>query len=165
MKLLLMAFLFTQLLNLSCSDSPRQTGQVRNEIESGKKIRKKPGGSYSDTLKVNFPSAVFYTPDSLQLEKIKAVTDTMVFESNQHDCFYQMRYSRISLHKNRPGIKIIEARNVRYVLFNGNDGRNECIDLDSLYDPCGVLVFDGNKKARVVDMTNIDSELGFYFSK
>jgi hypothetical protein len=165
MKLLMLAFVFSMILDVSCSDSPRQTGQVRNEIETGGKIRKKPGGSYSDTLKVNFPSAVFYTPDSLQLEKIKAVTDTMVFESNQHDCFYLMRYSRNSLHKSRPGIKIVEAKNIRYVLFNANDGRNECIDLDSLNDPCGVLIFDGNKKARLVDMANIDSELGIYFSK
>ena len=53
---------------------------------------------------------------------------------------------------------------VRYILFEPADGRNECIDLDSLNDPCGILIFDRNKEARLVDMTNIDTELGFYFA-
>jgi hypothetical protein len=38
------------------------------------------------------------------------------------------------------------------------------IDLNTQNDPCGIFIFDGHKKAKLADMTNIDSELGFYFS-
>ncbi len=166
MKLHLAAFFLTVIiLNLSCSDSHRQTGWIRNENENNKRLKNKPAGSYSDTLEINSPSAVFFTPDSMQLEKIKAITDAMIFESTMHDCFYQMRNSRNSLQKNWPEIKIVEIKNVRYILFKPAVGRHECIDLNIQNDPCGILIFDGNKKARLVDMTNIDSELGFYFSE
>jgi hypothetical protein len=165
MKFHFLAFFWAVIVNLSCSDSPRQASQDRNEIENKEAAKSKPAGSYSDTVKINLPSAVFYTPDSLQLEKIKAITGTMIFESTLHDCYYQMRYSRNSLQKNWPKIKIVEIRNVRYILFQPADGRNECIDLNTLNDPCGILLFDGHKKARLADMTNIDSELGFYFSE
>ena len=165
MKLQLLVFFLIVVLSLSCADSSRQKGKVRSEIAAVKKEKNKPTASYSDTIEVNFPSAVFYTPDSLQLQKIKAITDSMIFESTLHDCFYQMKYSRISLKKNWPKIKIVEARNVRYILFKSAAGSKECIDLDTLNDPCGVLLFGGKKKARLVDMTNIDTELGFYFSE
>ncbi|MEP7375727.1 MAG: hypothetical protein ABI675_20185 [Chitinophagaceae bacterium] len=165
MKWQLIIFFLVIAAGLSCSDSSSQAGGKENKIADIKKPGNKPAGSYSDTIKINFPSAVFYTPDSLQLEKIKAVTDSVIFESNIHDCFYQMRYSHSSLRKSWPKIKIVEAKNVRFILFEPAGGNRECVDLDSLNDPCGVLVFDGNKRPRLVDMTNIDTELGFYFSE
>ena len=39
------------------------------------------------------------------------------------------------------------------------------IDLNTQNDPCGILLFDGRQAPRLVDMTNIETELGFYFSK
>ena len=157
-------FLFLQmvsLLLLSCSDS--STNQRIDNVKSDNKdsILRKPFSSFSDTITIDFPAAVFYNPDSLQLEKIKAITDTMIFESTMHDCLYQQRYSRIVLLRNWPKIKIIEIRNVRYILFKPV---NECIDLNNENDPCGIFIFDGRKKSRLVDMTNIDSELGRYYT-
>ena len=111
------------------------------------------------------PSAVFYNPDSLQWEKIKAITDTMIFESTVHDCFYQMRNARNSLQKNWPEIKMVEVSNARWIRFRLLNGTSEYIDLDTLNDPCGILLFDGHKKPRLVDMMNIDTELGFYFTQ
>ena len=89
----------------------------------------------------------------------------MIFESSIHDCFYQMKYSRNVLQRSWPEIKIVEIRNVRFVLFIFKNGNKECIDLNTKNDPCGIILFDGNKQAKLADMTNIDSELGFYFSK
>ncbi|MGE5107689.1 MAG: hypothetical protein ACM3H8_09100, partial [Sphingobacteriales bacterium] len=80
-------------------------------------------------------------------------------------CYYQMRYSRIILQKYWPKIKIVEIRNVRFILFKLANGSRDIIDLNKQYDPCGVFLFDGHKKAQLADMTNIDTELGFYFSR
>jgi hypothetical protein len=165
MKCWSLGLFFIVTLTLSCSDSSRQTGKTGNNIANDKRPKNKPAGSYPDTITVNAPSAVFYNPDSLQWEKIKAITDIMIFESTVHDCFYQMRNARNSLKKNWPQVKLVEVSNARWIRFRLLNGTSEYIDLDTLNDPCGILLFDGHKKARLVDMMNIDTELGFYFTQ
>lgn len=155
-------FLLSLLLDISCTNIHRN-----NIIESGitieDAIHRKPPSSFSDTITIDFPAAVIFSPDSIQLEKIKTVTDREIFESAVHDCYYQIRNSRIVLQKYFPHIKIIEVRNVRYLFFKKLYGENEWIDLNNKNDQCGIFVFDRLKSAHLVDMTNIDSELGFYF--
>ena len=165
MKFFLFAFLLTGILNLSCSDSSRQAGEHRKQPENVKPLKNKPPSSYSDTIKINPPAAVFYNPDSLQLEKLKAITDPMIFNSTMHECFYQMRNARIVLKQYYPQIKIIEVKNARYLLFEKKGGGQEYYDLNAHNDPCGMIIFDGRKTPSLVDMTNIETELGFYFSK
>ena len=82
-----------------------------------------------------------------------------------HDCFYQMRYSRVVLKRSYPQIHILEVKKARYLLFELKGGQKEYIDLNAKNDASGIFIFDGQKAPRLVDMTNIDSELGFYFSR
>jgi hypothetical protein len=161
-KFHLSVFFLTAIIILSCSDSPRQTIDPKHEIESQKK---KPGSSYSDTIVINSPAAVFYTPDSTQLKKIKAITDSVIFEGTMHDCFYQMKNSRKILKQNYAKVEIIEVKNARYLVFNKLDGGKEYLDLNAQNDPCGLFIFDGHKTPRMVDMTNIETALEFYFTK
>ena len=156
-------FIIFSCTNNTVSNKKEEINKV-NTITTTK-ASKKPPGTYQDTLTINLPAAVFYHPDSLQLEKIKAITDTMVYEGTMHDCFYQMRNSRFVLKKYYPRIKIIEVKNARFLLFEKTGGEKEYIDLNTKNDPCGMFIFDGQKAPRLVDMTNIESELGFYFSK
>jgi hypothetical protein len=164
MKFHLLSFLFTVILNISCNNS-HQSSQDSVEIEKNKAPKNKPGSSYSDTIKISLPAAVFYNPDSLQLEKIKDITKPMIFESTMHDCFFQMRNSRMILKQYYAHIKIIEVKKARYLLFEKSDEKKEYVDLNFQNDPCGIIIFDGIKAPRMVDMTNIESELGFYFTK
>ena len=150
---------------VSCSESKRKNNTTPTITAKQDTIKRKPPSSFSDTIIIDYPAAVFYNQDSLQLEKIKAITDTMIFDSNMHDCFYQMKFSRNELQQKWPSIKIVEIQNVRFILFKLKGGNNVCIDLNSQNDPCGIFLFDGYKKPRLADMPNIDSELGFYFSK
>lgn len=159
-----LAFFLTVILNLSCSD-PSPNSQHQKEIKNSSPQKAKPSSSYSDTIKIKPLAAVFFSPDSMQLEKIKAITDPMVFESQTHEFFYQMRNSRIVIKKYYPHVKIIEIKNYRYLFFMNQDGTEEYYDLNTQNDPWGILLFDGQKAPRLVDMTNIDTELGFYFSK
>ena len=159
--LLLLALLF----NSTCSNSARQQAEKNVKNAPKDSILQKPPGSYSDSLIINYPVAVFYYPDTLQLEKIKSLTDSVIFESTMHELFYQMRNSRIVLNKTYPHLKIVDAKNVRFLLFKPAAGKNHLIDLNSKNDPYGLFVSDGYKPPRLLDMTNIESELGFYFTK
>lgn len=163
-KFLFPACVLSVLTGLDCSDTPRQTNPSLTNAGNNP-VKTKPSSSYSETVKIDLPSAVFYNADSFQLEKIKAVTETRVFESTMHEFFYQMRNSRIVLKRYYPKIKIREVKNARYLLFEKMDGERELIDLNDKNDPFGIFLFDGLQSPRLVDMTNIESELGFYFSK
>jgi hypothetical protein len=125
----------------------------------------KPPATFSDTVIVDIPAAVFYSPDSLQLQKIKAVNDAAVFESMVHESFYQMKNAENVLQASFPAIKIIKTRNARYILFKRKNGQQECVDLNNKNDPFGILVFNAEKPARSTDMSNIETELGFYFGR
>lgn len=151
----------------SCSGSGNKNNH-RNPDTARAKVfdaKAKPPSSFSDTVTINFPAAVFYHADSLQLERIRAITDSGVFETTMHEYFYQMNYSRIVLKNNWPKIKIVETKDARFILFKLEDGTNECIDLNKFSDPYGVIIFNRKKKSEKVDMTNIDTDLYFYFGK
>lgn len=157
--------MLTVVVYQSCADSPRQANQNLDEFSNKKVAKNKPASSYFDTVKISSPAAVFFNPDSLQLEKIKAITEPAIFESTIHDCFYQVRNSRIVLMKYYTHLKIIEVKEARFLLFEKQGGEKEYIDLNGINDPCGLFIFDGFHTPRLVDMTNIETELGFYFSK
>ncbi len=148
----------------SCKHSSSKNDVPREKKQDKQEIKTKPSSSFSDTLIISSRSAVFYYPDSLQLEKIKEMTDKNIVESFLHDYYYQVRFGHLVLKKQWPGINIVEARNVRYLLFLKKDTIPECIDLDTKNDAYGLFVFDPLKKPVQVDLTNAESEIGFYFN-
>ena len=124
---------------------------------------KKPPSSYNDTLVINNISAVFYNPDSLQLYKIQTITEKRLYETDVHNCFYLMRNARMVLKKYWPHIHVIESSEYRYLLFIKADNSQTCIDLNTKDDMCGIFLFDRKKEPELIDMMNIDTDLGFYF--
>jgi hypothetical protein len=157
LSLLLMSLIF------SCTDS---SVKKQNSGNVGQvKSYHKPPASFTDTIMIEYPAAVFYNPDSLQLQKIKNAMNAMDFEGTMHECFYQQRNARRVIREQYPNIKIIETTKARYLLFKIKGTTLELIDLDTKNEPCGMIVFDGKKKPIPVDMTNVDTQLGFYFSK
>ena len=155
----LIGFLF------SCSESPDKNISLKNLETQKDTIRRKPAASFSDTLVIGFPSAVFFNPDSLQLQKIKEIFTKNAYETDVHNCYYQMRNARFVLKKYSSKIHIIETSVNRYLLFIKKDKTKTCIDLDSKGDMCGLFLFDGKKEPELADMMNIETALGFYFEK
>ncbi len=123
----------------------------------------KPPSATSDTLRIEGSAAVFFYPNSVQLEKVKDSLDTSVYKAIMHDYFYQMRNGRKVVRESRPALTIIDARNYRYLLFVKRDNSRKCIDLNAKGDLYGILLFDGKKDPVLVDMPNIKTALGFYF--
>jgi hypothetical protein len=146
----------------------RHKKKHETKIEAKKEllaVYKKPVSNYQDSLHIDVPAAVFYHPDSLQLLNIKSITDSSVYDGTMHEFFYQMRNARIVIKINRPGLKIIDAKNCRYLVFHKKDGSAEFIDLDTKNDAYGLFLFNLNKSPLLVDMMNIDTALDFYFQE
>ena len=153
---------------LACSgesSSSKNKEQDLNKTDTIPVVYRKPPSSFNDTFIIYLRAAVFYNPDSLQLEKIKKNTPKNIFESNVHDCFYQMRNAQIVLKKYWPQIHIIETSRARYLLFIKSDNNKIHIDLNTKGDMCGIFLFDRKKEPELIDMMNIDTALGFYFGK
>lgn len=125
-------------------------------------VFKKPPSSYADTLNVNESAAVFYHPDSAQLRQIKKFSDSMVYDGMMHEFFYQMRNARLVIKNTWPELKIIEAKNCRYLLFTKKNHTHELVDLNSKNDAYGLFVFNTIKPPLLIDMTNIETEVSFY---
>jgi hypothetical protein len=153
------------LISCTSTSTPPNTNKEEKKQTSPHDIRKKPPSSFNDTIMIGSKSAVFFKADSVQMKKIKQVNDESVFESLTHDCYYQMRNAKQVIQKERPEIKIILASTVRFLIFTNANGNSKTIDLNQVNDICGIFLFDPAKDPVRINMTNIDSELGFYFRK
>src|SRR5689334_18583752 len=108
---------------LCCSGAPNhQDGKVsagnsRTEPAATRTIspvtRTKPPSGFKDTIEISSVAAVFFKPDTGQLQALQAITDSGVFRSMEHDCFYQQRNARNVIRSYYPEIKIVETRQAR----------------------------------------------------
>jgi hypothetical protein len=148
----------------SCSQTPEKNNQrVKKDQAPKPLIVEKPPSSFNDTVIIDRESAVFYNPDSLQLQKIKSVNEERVYATLTHDCFFMMQNARNVIRKFWPHIRIVEVVKARYLLFVRKDENKICIDLNAKKNICGLFLFDPNKNPELADMPNINTSLGFYF--
>jgi hypothetical protein len=159
----ILAFMF---LVFSCSQTPEKRNQQMKKDQALKPlIVKKPPSSFGDTVFITSKSAVFYNPDSLQMEKIKLVNEERIYATITHDCFYMMQNARNVIKQHWPYLKVVEATKARYLLFIKNDKSRICIDLNAKNNICGLFLFDPKKNPELADMPNINTSLGFYFGQ
>ena len=154
---------FNGVILCSCSNgSNKKTDEgpiKKNELSQPTK----PPSAFNDSLWVSSPAAVFFHPDSMQQEKFRQTSSKNVYESTTHESFFQMRNCRIVLKKYWPQIYILEAHNIRYLVFTKSDQRTTVIDLNNQGNLYGLFLFRSDKEPELVDMMNIETALGFYF--
>jgi len=151
------------LLTIGCREQSRNIPVEEKKPAHKPALLKKPPSSFNDTLVIDQKSAVFYSPDSLQMKKIEAINEKNMMAQIRHDCHYQMQYARLSLKSDWPGVKVIDASSVRYLEFVKKDRTKTVIDLNEKNDICGLFLFDTKKEPILVDMPNVDTILGSYF--
>lgn len=154
------------LLFTSCTENknPSKKNNLPDEQSDTVAIQyRKPPSGYGDTLHITGKAAVFFYPDTLQLEKIKKMLGKTRFESDHHECYYQVRNAQIVLKQYRADVSIIETNMARYLLFSKDLDKPVFIDLDKRNEMCGLYLFKQGKAPVFADMTNIESELNFYF--
>lgn len=157
-----LVLLLAMLCSASCTNTVQNKEALPAKTDTVKSKEGKPGSSFKDTLSIDFPAAVFFNTDKIQSEKYIEQIGEKVFESIQHDCFYQTKYSLNVLKKYYPKIHVFEVKNSRYLKFKSINSGFIIIDLNK-YDLCGMFISDGQQSPLVVDMTNVETQLGFYF--
>jgi hypothetical protein len=163
-------FLFISLLfsvfSVACDGGSRGVSHEQKKAESpNREFRKKPPSSFHDSLLIELRSATFFEPDSLQMEEIKTANGKMIFESLTHDCFYQMQNARKVLDMQWKGLPVMQASKIRWLIFRKSNGTDSIIDLNNVNFVCGMYLFDPEKNPIRADMTNVETQLNFYFQK
>lgn len=163
----LMACLMVAISLWSCKENKKT--EVVNQADSiatkPTLVATKPGSSFSDSIQVTEPAAIFYYPDSLQDVRIKAITEPAIYNSSIHEMFYQMRNAKIVIKKTYPNLKLIEVTKSRFIQIKKKDGTFHLIDLDQYNDARGLIMCNAVKAPQLADMTNIDTELYRYFKE
>jgi hypothetical protein len=144
----------------------QQTNSIRNKpvTQDKKPALSKPGSSFTDTLDIQDPAAIFFEPDSMQWQKIKAVTKAQVFDGSMHEYAYQIKNATRYIKAQWPELKTITVKNARYLRFPFADTLSFVIDLDK-EAPCGMFVYDGKTSPVLMDMTNIETQVTDYMRK
>lgn len=127
--------------------------------------KKKPPSSYNDSFEITSATAIVYSPDSMQLEKIKSVTSPHIFDGQMHEYEYQLKYSRKVLKTEWPKIRILELKNIRFLLFKLKSGKTVAIDLNDYNDPYGIILFNTSDIPVLADMTNFELSANQHFIK
>lgn len=157
-------FVPVSLVLFSCADNNSSAYPDKKNIHSDtiSGVLPKPPAHFKDTLIITEMAAVFFHPDSQQLLQIKAQTIPGVYDGTMHEFFYQMRNARMVIKKEWPRLKIVEAKNYRYLLFVKTGNVHELVDLDLKKDAFGLFVFNRVKPPLLIDMTNVETEISFY---
>ena len=154
--------ILTVSLLISCNNNEQQAGN--QPLKDSVAFNTKPPGSYQDSIMIKERTAVFYEPDSIQKEKIRAVTKKGIFESTMHEYYYQVRNAHIVMKEQWKNLKILDVHHVRYLVFIKGSGERVVIDLDQINDAYGMFVFDTRQSPRLIDMTNVENQLPDYFN-
>ena len=136
-------------------DSMQTDGALKSPIES------QAFSSSSDTLAFDKACAVFYQPDSLQVEKRMKQVGQDEFRQGADDYIYYINTSAEYLEKK--GLPVIDAKNKRYLKFVSTNGQVQVIKLDTLAELWGMYLFDPKKNAYVADITMVEEEYKNYY--
>jgi hypothetical protein len=157
-----MKYVFVIACLIACSGPP-SFKDGSDTAMAGKINSQKPGSSFQDSLVIPGIAAIFYEPDSLQLEKIRQLSEEGLFKATLHEFEYQVKYSNKILKRDWPRVKIVVAKNVRFLNCVNNEGKIDIIDLDTYSDAFG-LIMVGKKRAVLLDMTNVETGLLDYLN-
>ena len=120
-----------------------------------------PSPLHSDTLIIDRQAAVFYQPDSFQLEKRMKEVDEADFRAGADDYIYYINTSVEYLEKE--GLPVLDAKNKKYLKFVLTDKQDQVIKLDTLEELWGIYLFDPKKSVYAADMTIIEDEYKRYY--
>ncbi|WP_147243518.1 hypothetical protein [Chitinophaga flava] len=112
----------------------------------------------SNTLQITEPCAVFYSPDSIKLEKIKKENGEEAFYTITDDNLNYFADSNIFLESK--GVKTVTAQKGK-ISFTSKDGKTTTINLNDEKYTWEVFLFNG-KTVTNADISDIENEYEKY---
>ena len=144
------------------SDTPDSSTEMTPKVDTLKaQIEPQPFPLDTDTLTIDRKTAVFYQPDSLQMEKRMKKVGEADFRAGADDYIYYVNTSAEYLEKE--GLPVLDAKNKKYLKFVLANKRVQVIKLDTLEELWGMYLFDPKKKAYAADITIIEDEYKSYY--
>lgn len=159
-RLILLALIF-----YSCNSDTVQkpTNHENSPLAKEIDINASASSTDSNVLIINTKTAVFYEPDSIQIEKRKSQGNEEDFYAGADDYLWYMNESFNYLDSVQ--LPITNVREKRILKFVNVDGESTIINLDTLSDLWGVYFFDGQKSPMEADILDIGSDYNKYFNK
>lgn len=115
-----------------------------------------------DTLIVKEKGAVFFEPDSTQIEKRKREVGEENFYVGTDDYLYYMQQCHTFLSNRK--FKIFEGlQRMRIIKFVMANNKIDIVNLDTLAELWGVFLFDPLKQPYQIDLTQVETEFKAYY--
>lgn len=115
----------------------------------------------ADTLIVTSKAAVFYQPDSVQIERRMKEVGEEEFRMGMDDYLFYMNESWTYL--KQQGIPVVEARSKKWIKFISANNKIQLVRLDTVPELWGVYLFDPAKSPYPADMTNMEEAYRSYY--
>jgi hypothetical protein len=141
--------------NILSADTTRKADTSKTQIAT------QTSSSSTDTLTIERKAAVFYQPDSLQIEKHMKQAGEADFRAGMDDYIYYINTSAEYLEKQ--GLPVIDAKNKKYLKFVMADNKEKLIKLDTLEELWGMYLFDPKKKPYYADIIEIEEDYKNYY--
>ena len=154
---------FLMVLFQSCSTPDKKGNQTKKSIPDtlDQPQKDEPRGKVSDTLIIDKKAAVFFQPDSIQIEKREKEIGEENFYIGADDYLFYMHTANDFLDSLK--FPILEIKDKKYLWFINADKSQTIIKLDTLPELWGIYLFDPSKRPKLVDMTIIDEEYKSYY--
>lgn len=115
----------------------------------------------TDTLIVTAKAAVFYQPDSTQIERRMKEVGKEDFRIGMDDYLFYMNESWTYL--KQQGVPLLDARDKKFIQFISADNTIQLVRLDTVPELWGVYLFDPARGPYLADMTNIEEAYRNYY--
>jgi hypothetical protein len=150
--------IFQMLFIIACRDHQNNT-----HSQSSLPVKKKVGRPrlYSDTLTVDKRAAVFYDPDTMQIEKRKKQIGEQDFQTGLDDYAYYINESITFLEQNH--LQVLRTDDKNFIRFVRDNGDVRLIKKDTLPDLWGIFLFDPGKDVYQADILDMEKEYHTYF--
>jgi hypothetical protein len=149
----------TLMLGIACAQNVKEK---KNTKDSFTNSNSKLNENSIKSFQVKGRCAVFYSPDSIEIEHLK----NKIGEDNFYGVVDDNNYY------NSEAMKILESKNIkiiitdnRYIEFIKDNGQTTLLDKKSFEAKWGVILFDGKKEPLSVNPVEIAPDVEKYFQK
>lgn len=161
MRFLSILVLLCTLAIASCTyNDPATEGHSLSDTAI-KPIVSDPSPLTTDTLIVTSKAAVFYQPNSVQIEKRMKEVGEEDFRMGMDDYLFYMNESWTYL--KQQGMPVVDVKDKKFIKFISANNTIRLVQLDTVPELWGVYFFDPARSPHHADMTNVDEEYKAYY--